>query len=124
MSIVIGITPDPFERNGVNFVQNATQDYDYGQHTSLPNLFGDGEFTLKFVIEPSQVTTIGDTEASPGIRENWADETAEPGDNSEWWFLGNFLLDGHNNNDFSEGTFSLQIYNSGYVRWTFGVVDL
>jgi hypothetical protein len=111
---------NPFGTNGIQFVQNATQDYDYGVHTSLPNLFGDGEFTLKVVIEPSQVSTIGDTENSPGIRENWADETAEPGDSTEWWFLGNFLLDGHNNNAFDDGTFSLQVYNSGYVRWTFG----
>lgn len=106
----------------IQFVQNATQDYDYSRITTIPNGFGDGEFTLKVVITPSQVSTVGDTENSPGVRENWADETAEPYTSAEWWFLGNFLLDGHNNSAsaFEDGTFSLQVYNSGYVRWTFG----
>lgn len=107
----------------VQFVENATQDFDYGLHTSLPNGFGDGEFTLKVVIEPSQVSTIGQTSSGSGIIQNWANETAEPGDSSDWWYYGNFLLDGHNNSAPDDGTFSIQIYNSGVVRWTFGDGD-
>ena len=116
---LILVQGNPFT-GGIQFVQNATQDYDYSQITTIPDGFGDAEFTLKVVVEPSQVSTIGDTEISPGIRETWADETAEPYSSAEWWFLGNFLLDGHNNTAFQDGTFSLQVYNSGYVRWTFG----
>lgn len=33
---------------------------------------------------------------------------------------GNFLLDGHNNGDFSAGTFSLQHYGGGRIRWALG----
>jgi len=105
---------------GIQFVQNASFDYDYAEHTGIPDGFGDGEFTLEVYIEPSQVGTIGQTQTLPGIVENWADETAEPYTSAEWWYDGNFLLDGHNNNDFDSGTFSLQVYNAGYVRWTFG----
>lgn len=119
MSLVLG-QPKPFLNKGIQFVENATQDYDYGVHTDLPDTFGDAEFTLKVVIEPSQVTTIGDTENSPGIRENWADESASPGDSSTWWYYGNFLLDGHNNNNFTNGTCSIQVRASGIPSWTFG----
>ncbi len=109
---------------GIQFVQNATQDYDYSRITTIPDGFGDGEFTLKAVITPFQVLTLGTTvQNTQGARENWATETAEPGDSSDWWFLGNFLLDGHNNDNFGNGTFSLQVYNSGRVRWTFGDGD-
>ncbi len=111
---------NPFGGNGIQFVQNASGDYDYGVQSSLPNLFGDGEFTLKVVLEPSQVTTIGPTQTGADIYTNWANETAEPGDSAEWWFDMNFLLDGHNNDNFGAGTFSLGFYNGGYGRWLFG----
>lgn len=117
MGLILGSSA---QFGGIQFLQNATSNYDYGQHTTIPNGFGDGEFTLKVVVTPYQTTTIGDTENSPGVRENWADETAEPYTSSDWWFLGNFLLDGHNNNAPDDGTFDLMVFNSGRVRWLFG----
>ena len=136
MTVVTGGTPtvptwntdgpyltDPFGNQGVQVIENVTQDYDFMRQSTIPNLFGDAEFTLEVVIEPSQVTTTGSTASAPGIRENWSTETAEPGDSGTWWFRGNFLLDGHNNDTWNAGTFDLQIYNAGYVRWLFGDGD-
>ncbi len=104
---------------GVQFVENATQDYDHGLISTIPNLFGDGEFTFKIVVTCYQVTTIGDTSGGAGQRENWSDANGQPG-SAGWWNRGNFLIDGHNNDSTETGTFSLQVYNSGVVRWTFG----
>jgi hypothetical protein len=52
---------------------------------------------------------------------NWTSEPSDPkpGDGGGWWFKGNFVLDGHANAGNNEGTFSLQIYGSGRVRWHF-----
>ena len=43
-----------------------------------------------------------------------------PQTGGSWWYKGNFLLDGHNNADFGRGTFSLQVYGGGRLRWLFG----
>jgi hypothetical protein len=43
-----------------------------------------------------------------------------PYSSSDWWFPGNFLLDGHNNSSFGNGTFSLQFYGGGRLRWQLG----
>lgn len=123
MGLILGRSPDPFLNRGIQFVTSATNDHDTGIMTTMPAGFGDGEFTFEIVIEADESASTGDISGTnPGAarRDNWATNTAEPYDDSEWWFWGNFLLDGHNNNNFSNGTFSLQIYNSGYVRWTFG----
>ena len=51
---------------------------------------------------------------------NWSDANVTPYSSGDWWFHGNFLLDGHNNSIFSNGTFSLQFYDGGRIRWLFG----
>lgn len=57
------------------------------------------------------------------VRKGAAGRGPAPYSSGSWWFDGNFLLDGHNNNaccGFSDGTFSLQFYGGGRVRWLFG----
>jgi len=121
LAAVVVVAPSPAGSfGGIQFVTNASLDYDHGLHTGLPNGWGDGEFTLKVVISPDDSAPIGETQSSSGRINNWANETAEPYSDPQWWFLGNFLLDGHNNSVYANGTFSFQIHNSGYMRWLFG----
>ena len=108
---------------GIQFVQNATLDYDRATHTVIPAGFGVGEFTFEVVVDPSQINTIGQTLTNPGQFTNWANESNEVGSSPTWWQPCNFLLDGHNNNDNGAGTFDLMVYNSGVMRWLFGDGD-
>lgn len=105
-------------QNAVEYRLNGAADYDYGQLTQLPDGFGDGEFTLELWVKCTGTQT-GQTSSGAGIRENWANEDATKY-TADWWFYGNFLIDGHNNGTFENGTFSIQVYGSGRVRWTFG----
>lgn len=105
--------------NAVEYRENGAADYDYGELTQLPDGFGDGEFTLELWVKPTGTTT-GQTSSGSGIRTNWANEDEGRYSASDWWFYGNFLIDGHNNGTYENGTFSLQVYGSGRVRWTFG----
>ncbi|MDH4056960.1 MAG: fibronectin type III domain-containing protein, partial [Gammaproteobacteria bacterium] len=105
----------------VNPANDASGDsYDYGEQQSIPPQFGNGEFTLEIWIRPNNAFPIGPVSGGAGERENWAIEDVQPYSSSGWWFEGNFLLDGHNNNNFSQGTFSLQLYGGGRIRWLFG----
>lgn len=53
-------------------------------------------------------------------RSQWCTADPAPSSTSDWWYKGNFLIDGHNNSSFGAGTFSLQFYGGGRVRWTLG----
>lgn len=104
----------------VQYVLNGTGDFDYGRLTVLPDGFGDGEFTLELRVRATNTGNIGQTSTGAGVLQNWANENGQPYDGVGWWYYGNFLIDGHNNSTLEAGTFSLQIFNSGRVRWTFG----
>ena len=102
---------------------NATgsSNQDHGLLTDLPDGFGDGEFTLELWIRPNNSFPPGSVDGGVEQRTNWANDDNAPYSSGQWWWKGNFLLDGHNNNSgFSLGTFSLQFYASGRVRWLFG----
>lgn len=95
--------------------------YEYGQQLDIPAGFGEGEFTFECWIRPDDSFPIGPTTpGTPAQRINWSDADNEPYSSGSWWFEGNFLLDGHNNASFTDGTFSLQFYGGGRVRWLFG----
>lgn len=86
---------------------------------TIPDGFGDAEFAFEIWIKPTQGLTVASTAATKVNR--WSsDASTIYTSGADWWYLGNFLLDGHNNSDFSEGTFSLQLTASGRVQWTFG----
>jgi hypothetical protein len=105
----------------LRFQQNGPNDHDYGRQLVLPAAFGAGEFTLELWIRPDHTLPVGPTTpGTPAQLVNWSDESTAPYSGGGWWFPGNFLLDGHNNADFSAGTFSLQFYGGGRVRWLFG----
>lgn len=102
------------------WILNEPYEHDYGQQLSLPQGFGSGEFTLQIWVKPNDEYPVGST-AGDAILTNWSDTDIPPYSDPQWWYRGNFLLDGHNNNGgFSNGTFSLQFYDGGRVRWLFG----
>lgn len=102
------------------FFENAAGDYDYGRQNSIPAGFGDGEFTLEIWLRPDNSRPVGSTSGGADQRRNWSNANPSPYSSSSWWYSGNFLLDGHNNNNPSDGTFSLQLFNGGRLRWLFG----
>lgn len=106
----------------IEFFVNNPNDNDYTQQVDLPTGFGDGEFTFELWIRPNDSFPVGPTTGGvENTRDNWAEADNQPYGGGNWWFSGNFLLDGHNNgSSFSEGTFSLQFYGGGRVRWLFG----
>jgi hypothetical protein len=104
----------------IRFARNAARDHDYGHDIALPPSFGVAEFTFEAWIVPDGSFPVGPTDGGEAQLENWSDADLEPYSSSDWWYSGNFLLDGHNNASFSAGTFSLQFYGGGRVRWLFG----
>ncbi|MCH9649179.1 MAG: LamG domain-containing protein [Deltaproteobacteria bacterium] len=102
------------------FFINDPDDYDYGHQLALPPTFGEAEFTFELWIRPDDSFPVGPTTSGAAQRTNWSDSDEEPYSGGGWWFSGNFLLDGHNNGVFEDGTFSLQFYGGGRVRWLFG----
>ncbi|HID48846.1 MAG TPA: hypothetical protein EYP40_04385 [Chromatiales bacterium] len=104
--------------SSIFFTENSSGNDEYARQVDLPVNFGVGEFTIQFWIKPDDSYPIGPISADP--YRNWSDSDIAPYSSSTWWFEGNFLLDGHNNNDFGSGTFSLQFYGGGRLRWLFG----
>lgn len=104
------------------FVTNASDDNEYARLNTLPDGFGDAEFTFEIRIRADNTIGTGDTSTqdSENQRTLWSSNNNGLYSASDWWFAGNFLLDGHNNAQFFSGTFSIQIVNSGRVRWLFG----
>jgi PKD repeat protein len=105
------------------FTDNNAGDYEYGRMMRIPSGFGAGEFTLEMWIQPDSSYPVGSTADGAGQRWNWSSADYQPYRSPTWWYEGNFLLDGHNNvsvTQFEQGTFSLQMYGGGRVRWLFG----
>jgi chitodextrinase len=99
---------------------STANNFDYGFQPTLPAGFGGGEFTLELWIRPNNTFPVGSTSGGSDQLNNWSNANVAPYSSNTWWFAGNFLLDGHNNNNFANGTFSLQFYDGGRVRWLFG----
>jgi hypothetical protein len=107
--------------SALRFTTNARSQHDYARQTQLPVGFGSGEFTLEVWIRPDNSFPVGSVgQDTPEQLINWSDADFQPYSVHHWWYIGNFLLDGHNNNDPAQGTFSLQFYGAGRVRWLFG----
>ena len=104
----------------VRFIENATATHEYGQQLTLPDGFGSEEFTLEFFVRLDNTYPTGPTSTGTNQLINWFSGDPTPYSSGDWWFDGNFLLDGHNNNDFSAGTFSVQFYGEGRLRWLLG----
>jgi chitodextrinase len=123
LSILLIAQPAAAVPGSVQFFVNGSgsQNQDYADQTVLPPGFGDGEFTFEVWIRPNDSFPVGPTDGGADQLQNWSSTDIRPYSTGNWWFKGNFLLDGHNNgSDFSDGTFSLQFYGGGRVRWLFG----
>ncbi len=120
VSLVTAVAhPTVLHASALAFFVNEPTRHDYGHQLVLPDGFGDGEFTFEMWIRPDASFPVGPT-SGEGQLTNWSDADVEPYSSGDWWFEGNFLLDGHNNANFGDGTFSLQFYGGGRVRWLFG----
>lgn len=106
--------------NSINFTDNISNDYDYGLMTDIPAGFGSGEFTFELWVRLNNSYQTGSTFDNVNDLINWSTNDEEPYSTNSWWYPGNFLLDGHNHGIFHYGTFSLQLYGGGRVRWLFG----
>jgi len=92
----------------------------------LPPSFGRGEFSFEVWIKPDDSFPTGFTDRGT-INQlvAWSNADPAPYSAANWWFSGNFLLDGHTRPDgfttdkTREGTFSLQFYGGGRLRWMF-----
>lgn len=91
---------------------------DYARLTELPASFGTGEFTFEMWVRLDASLPVGP--AAGTSTRNWSSADPTPYSSSQWWYAGNFLLDGHNNDNFLNGTFSFQVIGGGRIRWTFG----
>ena len=121
--LVIALGTSSARAQSLDFILNAQSDHEYAHHLGIPSGFGEGEFTLELWILPDDSFPVGSTAGGTEQLTNWSDADNVPYSATSWWYAGNFLLDGHNNNaccGFEYGTFSLQFYGGGRVRWLFG----
>ncbi|HWW57059.1 MAG TPA: LamG-like jellyroll fold domain-containing protein [Sphingopyxis sp.] len=116
----------PSQAHSIRFSENRPTDYAFLDLSAVPAEFGMGEFSLEFWIRPDPTFPVGSTlRGTYGQLRNWSDADPEPYSSSGWWHAGNWLLDGHTRprgfgaSDTREGTFSLQFYGGGRLRWMF-----
>jgi alpha-beta hydrolase superfamily lysophospholipase len=124
--VFVGDVPGASTGSSLRFLANAPREYDFGDQRVLPPTFGEGEFTFELWIKPDISFPVGPTtRGSRGQLTNWSTSDDEPYSSPGWWYGGNWLLDGHtrphgyDGYDTREGTFSLQLYGGGRLRWTF-----
>lgn len=125
------------EVGSLNFTKNATGQHEYTAMDKLPPSFGKGEFTFEMWIKPDNSFPVGKTpwpqDPYPmkpedinrwAVNEdqltNWSDSDEKPESWMGWWWHGNWLLDGFSRNyGDRDGTFALQFYGGGRLRWLF-----
>jgi hypothetical protein len=116
----------PSDAGSLYFGANPPQQYDFADLATLPKEFGRGEFTFELWVKPDNRFPVGDTDR--GTKDqltHWSAVEAEPYRHHGWWYPGNWLLDGHtrpsgfDGGDSRAGTFSLQFYGGGRLRWMF-----
>jgi hypothetical protein len=117
---VMLLLPAAARASSLWYQENPSGQHDYGRQLVIPAGFGAGEFTFELWIKPDQSYPVGPVSGGTDQLRNWSNVDNPPYSALDWWYSGNFLLDGHNNNSFTAGTFSLQFYGGGRVRWLFG----
>jgi hypothetical protein len=128
---LLGASASMAEAASIRFLANEPMQYDFGDQSQLPPTFGAGEFTFELWIKPDESFPVGETaRGTIGQLTNWTDLDFAPYSRGGWWHPGNWLLDGHsrphgfNDTDSRAGTFSLQFYGGGRLRWMFADDDL
>lgn len=116
----------PAGAGSLRLQENEPTRYDFADVSRLPPTFGRGEFTLELWIRPDTRFPVGPVwRAGYNQLVNWSDADPEPYASPGWWLAGNWLLDGHTRpegfmaGDSREGSFSLQFYGGGRLRWMF-----
>lgn len=116
----------PAAAASLRLVENKPAEYDFVDISSLPPDFGRGEFAFEIWLKPDARYPVGPVwRAGYNQLKNWSDADPEPYSSDGWWLAGNWLLDGHTRPDgfapgnTREGTFSLQFYGGGRVRFMF-----
>lgn len=120
------VTSSGTQAGSLKFTANQPTEYEFADIGRLPREFGQGEFSFELWIKPDSSFPVGDTSsASYGELKNWSDYDPKPYSSHGWWIEGNWLLDGHtrpegfDGGNSREGTFSLQFYGGGRLRWMF-----
>lgn len=114
------------DAGSLRLVESAPTNYDFVDVAQLPPSFGRGEFAFEMWIKPANSFPVGPVWRS-GYNQlsNWSEVDPEPYSSDGWWLSGNWLLDGHTRprgfgpSDSREGTFSLQFYGGGRLRFMF-----
>ncbi|HEX8692929.1 MAG TPA: LamG domain-containing protein [Longimicrobium sp.] len=116
----------PVHAGSLRFTENLPTQYEFADVPGLHPEFGRGEFTFEIWVKPDTGFRVGPTYRSEYSQlRNWSETDNQPYSSTGWWLPGNWLLDGHSRpegfdaGDTREGTFSLQFYGGGRLRWMF-----
>lgn len=91
---------------------------EYGSITTIPDGFGDGEFTFVVWVLLNTAYPTGTT--ANDVWNNWATDDPQPNTGGWEWYNANWLIDGHNNTTTNNGSFDLNFYGGGRPRWILG----
>jgi len=116
----------PASSASLRLLENKPAEYDFVDIAALPSEFGRGEFAFELWLKPDAGYPTGPVwRASYNQLRNWSDADPEPYSSDGWRLAGNWLIDGHTRpegfhpGDTREGTFSLQFYGGGRLRFMF-----
>lgn len=111
----------------LRLLQNEPRQHDFADLARLPHGFGRAEFTVQLWIKPDPSFPVGPVwRASKRQLSNWSDADPEPYSSAGWWMSGNWLIDGMSRPQGYAaganrvGSFGLQFYGGGRLRWLFG----
>jgi len=116
----------PVRAGSLRLLSNAPEHYDFVEIPRLPKAFGSGEFTFEISVKLDTRFAVGPVmRGTKAQLLNWSNIDIEPYSEDGWWLAGNWLLDGLTRpngfgpKDTREGSFGLQIYGGGRLRWLF-----
>jgi hypothetical protein len=125
-AILLALGAAPATAGSLYLGANKPEQYDFADLAVLPPEFGAAEFTFEIWVKPDNSFPIGITER--GTKDqltHWSVRDPAPYSSPGWWYAGNWLVDGHTRpagfspGDSRAGTFSLQFYGGGRLRWMF-----
>lgn len=125
-ALALTATASGADARALRLVENKPAAYEFLDIARLPPAFGRGEFAFEIWVKPDAGYPVGTVwRGSYDQLKNWSDADPEPYSSDGWWLTGNWLLDGHTRpegfraGDTREGTFSLQFYGGGRLRFMF-----